>query len=708
MTRFFQSIIIIYSFFAALPLFGQGYVHFSPEEKKIIELQDKRTGVDEIATYLSSSNEKVAWRAAIALGNIADTTARPFLRKALEKENRKYVIDGIAYALGLLGVDGQSYSALSAKANSNSDEVYIAMGRTVPKTDAPAFIKTLVKENSPALERRISFALIELGMRKLLNEDAVGLVKTLENSSDATTRWQAIYSFVRTGDSALAASHLDIIKTYLNDLGSPECRMFAAAALGAIHNAESASILVNTARSETEWRVRVNIFNALAREKYFSSGMFDVIKKAVLESNKDTLTTIHVAIAAFEALDKLIDAGTLSSGDSTLVASWLAGFDTYNSVHDDLPLPVRAFAMVPAARFGSKSIEGANISGYATYHDKTCDIYTNMAIGNYPDTNAMFALLLKVVRGDPEMVSILDGLHRQWMRATKDTAYWNLLARYHFIEPYRHMMIRMGNQEDRMDMLGPALEYVTEPNVAVDSFRTEAETYLLQYLDKFSRPEYADRQVAVLGTIASLKFKKPAFVTKVKSIYEQAAKSHNKYLADQAWATLDSLGATSGMTKLTVEIQRDSIEWSMLENCPDTLLVPTKYGFLYIRPSAYDAPLSVINILKLAKMGFYSGSSIHRLVPNFVIQTGDVTGSGYGGPGYTIRTETTPLRYDTEGICGMASDGKDTEGSQWFITHCPTPHLNTRYTIWGKVVKNIDNLDKLQFVDVVQNVIPYK
>ncbi|HET9135110.1 MAG TPA: peptidylprolyl isomerase, partial [Candidatus Kapabacteria bacterium] len=62
----------------------------------------------------------------------------------------------------------------------------------------------------------------------------------------------------------------------------------------------------------------------------------------------------------------------------------------------------------------------------------------------------------------------------------------------------------------------------------------------------------------------------------------------------------------------------------------------------------------------------------------------------------------------TEGICGMASDGKDTEGSQWFITHCPTPHLNTRYTIWGKVVKNIENLDKLQFVDVMQNVIPYK
>lgn len=690
-----------------MPLFGQGYVRFSPEEKKIIELQDKRTGIEEIATSLSSSNEKAAWRAGVALGNIADTSARKFLRKALEKENRKSVIDGIAYGLGLLGPDEQSFTALASKTASNSDEVYIAMGRTVAKTEAPVFIKKLLKENTPALARRSSLALLELGLRKLLNDDAVELIKALENDADPATRWQAIYSLVRGSDSGLVARHLDVIKVFLSEVGSPESRMFAAAALGNAHNSEALGMLVSAARSETEWRVRVNIFNALSRGKYFSSGMYDVIKKAVLESTKDTLTTIHVAITAFEALDKLIDAGILSSGDSTQLAGWLAGFDTYNSVHDDLPLPVRAMAMVPAARFGAKSILVANISGYSTFHEKVADIYTNRAMGNYPDTSALFALLLKVVKSEGDMVSVLDGLHRQWIRATKDTAYWNLLTRFHYIEPYRHIMIRMASQTDRVDMIGPALEYVSEPTVAVDSFRTEAETYFLQYLDKFNRPEYADRQVGVLAAIGAMKLNKPEIVTKIKTIYENAAKAHNIYLADHAYAALDSIGA-KGVTKLKVDIIRDTIEWSLLENCPDTLLLPTKYGFLFVRPAAYDAPLSVINVLKLAKMGYFSGNFIHRLVPNFVIQTGDLTSSGYGGPGYTIRTETSPLRYNEEGICGMASDGKDTEGSQWFITHCPTPHLNTRYSIWGTVVKNIDNLDKLQFMDEVQNVIPYK
>ena len=93
----------------------------------------------------------------------------------------------------------------------------------------------------------------------------------------------------------------------------------------------------------------------------------------------------------------------------------------------------------------------------------------------------------------------------------------------------------------------------------------------------------------------------------------------------------------------------------------------------------YDAPLTVLNVLKLARMFYYGNNYVHRVVPNFVIQTGDMTGTGWGGPGYSIRTEISPLRYDREGVCGMASSGKDTEGSQWFITHCPTPHLDPSF-----------------------------
>jgi cyclophilin family peptidyl-prolyl cis-trans isomerase len=80
---------------------------------------------------------------------------------------------------------------------------------------------------------------------------------------------------------------------------------------------------------------------------------------------------------------------------------------------------------------------------------------------------------------------------------------------------------------------------------------------------------------------------------------------------------------------------------------------------------------------------------VHRVVPDFVIQDGDPTGTGSGGPGWTIRCEYNRLRYET-GMVGMALSGKDTGGSQWFVTLSPQPHLNGRYTIFAQVTRGLD------------------
>jgi cyclophilin family peptidyl-prolyl cis-trans isomerase len=94
------------------------------------------------------------------------------------------------------------------------------------------------------------------------------------------------------------------------------------------------------------------------------------------------------------------------------------------------------------------------------------------------------------------------------------------------------------------------------------------------------------------------------------------------------------------------------------------------------------------------------------VVPNFVIQSGDPSGTGWEGPGYTIRSEFTPREYDHEGMIGMASDGKDTESSQWFITQCPTPHLDARYTIWAEVTDGMDNVFQRKVGDKIDSVFP--
>ncbi len=107
-----------------------------------------------------------------------------------------------------------------------------------------------------------------------------------------------------------------------------------------------------------------------------------------------------------------------------------------------------------------------------------------------------------------------------------------------------------------------------------------------------------------------------------------------------------------------------------------------------------EAPQTVKNFVRLAGRGYFDGLAIHRVVPNFVIQDGDPTGTGSGGPGWTIRCEYNRLRYEA-GMVGMALSGKDTGGSQWFITHAPQPHLNGRYTIFARVVRGQDVVGRI-------------
>ena len=104
---------------------------------------------------------------------------------------------------------------------------------------------------------------------------------------------------------------------------------------------------------------------------------------------------------------------------------------------------------------------------------------------------------------------------------------------------------------------------------------------------------------------------------------------------------------------------------------------------IYHRPVPEDAPLTVDNFIKLARSGYFNGVLVHRVVPNFVMQDGDPRGDGNGGPGWSIRCEINMVPYD-RGAVGMALSGKDTGGSQWFVTHSPQPHLDGGYTVFGR------------------------
>ena len=116
-----------------------------------------------------------------------------------------------------------------------------------------------------------------------------------------------------------------------------------------------------------------------------------------------------------------------------------------------------------------------------------------------------------------------------------------------------------------------------------------------------------------------------------------------------------------------------------------------------------EAPLTVLSFLDLARRGFYDGLTFHRVEPGFVVQGGCPRGDGNGGPGYTLRCEIGQRPYG-RGAVGMALSGKDTGGSQFFITLSPQPHLDGGYTLFGSVASGMDVVEKLRPGDVTERV----
>ncbi|MBP7776624.1 MAG: HEAT repeat domain-containing protein [Acidobacteria bacterium] len=131
--------------------------------------------------------------------------------------------------------------------------------------------------------------------------------------------------------------------------------------------------------------------------------------------------------------------------------------------------------------------------------------------------------------------------------------------------------------------------------------------------------------------------------------------------------------------------------------------VQTTRGEIRVELAVLDAPRTVASFIALAGRGFFDGLAWHRIVPDFVVQSGDPRGDGEGGPGYTIRDELSQRPY-VRGTVGMALDWKDTGGSQFFITHSPQPHLDARYTVFGRVVAGMDVVDRLEPGDRIDSV----
>jgi cyclophilin family peptidyl-prolyl cis-trans isomerase len=207
---------------------------------------------------------------------------------------------------------------------------------------------------------------------------------------------------------------------------------------------------------------------------------------------------------------------------------------------------------------------------------------------------------------------------------------------------------------------------------------------------------------------------KQAILSTLEALDASAAKEvATRALSDRDWAL--RLQAAAVLRKLdpTAQVDAERPAPIRLDRAMyDTLAAPTvsvhafidtNQGTIEVELAVLDAPLTAYNFISLARKGYFNGVRIHRVVPDFVVQDGDQRGDGTGGPGYSIRDELNDLPY-LRGTLGMALSGPDTGGSQFFITHSPQPHLDAKYTVFGRVVSGMEIVDRLQQWDTITRV----
>jgi len=147
----------------------------------------------------------------------------------------------------------------------------------------------------------------------------------------------------------------------------------------------------------------------------------------------------------------------------------------------------------------------------------------------------------------------------------------------------------------------------------------------------------------------------------------------------------------------------DNKEKTMAEPLPKVTLHTNK-GAIVVELAEDDAPNTVANFVSLAEKGFYAGVTFHRVIADFMIQGGDPTGTGSGGPGYVIADEFSPRLKHTRGVISMANAGPNTGGSQFFITHVACPHLDGKHAVFGRVIDGMDVVDSIRQGDRIEKV----
>jgi cyclophilin family peptidyl-prolyl cis-trans isomerase len=645
----------------------------------ILRIQDRRSVHDgKLVSLLSDGDALVRRRAYLAYGSIQDSTALSLLVRGLTDSDIQ-VQEAAAFAIGQTGAG----LSLSRRAELEHDLLW----NRVPTTQVPdqlieeigrfgtaEGLQDLVIRVGNVYPRRfeggMTMAIARFAIRGITDPGAVRYLIAGLKTTDPVA-WQAVYALQRIGDHAETRAELEHL-VLLRQNQDPLVRMNLATLLGKVRETRVAKEpLIRLASTDSDWRVRVAALRSLAGYPVASDPeVLDVYRRAFSDGN------VHVALTAIAALRSSDISSADTSGNAREVLLQLGRMVTN---------PDNAYAwqyQAEAANTLAALLRSGAFRYFASFAWPNPNLHADMlrALGSTGAAEASTPLLASL--DDESAITRCGALEGLSTLASLRPADRDLR------KTTRAALPGMCENDD-------VAVVATAAGMLADSLFADQQsaTVLLGLLTRLRGPDDIEALLEVIKGLGTLGDNRA-----VPQMIELLGQSERSIASPVASALRQLTGTDYAGRIVDREPFFTDFDFSYLRSLPDTIPVTISTARGEIAAELYKelAPFTIMSMLKLsAQRGYFRGLTFHRVVPNFVIQGGCPRGDGWGGPGYTLRSEFSTARYFT-GTIGIASAGKDTEGSQFFITHSPQPHLDGRYTIIGRVTDGQQIVDSIQ------------
>lgn len=629
-----------------------------PVFQRLYDHQDKQE-LDSLLSYTGHFDPSYRYMVANALASFQSAEGLDSLYKLLYDPVMK-VRTAAAYAIGQIGDPSSSNELLSAFKTKDTLDVNNPYNEAILEAVGKLGNNNLLSPLATVSTYRITDTLLLSGQAKAIynyglrgmniseGTDRMVQYLTEEPQYPEKVRLIAANYLYRAQGLDLNSYKFRLMEQLESD-SDPYIRSVLAIALGRTKDIEIMSSLLSHYQNEEDYRVKTNILRALTNFPYIN------VIEFVLERLDDE--NVHIAQTAADYL--------LSNGNRNDAAIYK------NYITDDLHYGVKA------------KIYGAILKHLPVYYTNTKN-NLKTAIKEEIDGSSNpyeIAAFVSALGHDPfsynEVLDLSSDSRHAVIRSSGASAIANILTSPNFIAAFRG-----GQRRVKREILELIKIEMAKGDVGANAIYGE----LLANNNLDLKP-----LIEEYGFIsdAMSKLKLPKEVETYNSLGGALA-----YLTD------------SKFEAKTPEWNHP-IDWSVFTTYGDSIQVAlkTNKGIIRTKMFAQEAPGSVANFLSLINDDFYDGKTVHRVVPNFVIQGGCPRGDGYGALDYSIRSEVPQLYYDGEGYLGMASAGLHTEGTQWFITHSPALHLNGKYTIFGKVIGGMDVVHNIEVGDKIEDVI---